>query len=747
MKKYLPLLFYFLCSIVFAQQEERPKIGLALSGGGAKGLAHIGLLQAIDSVGLDVEYVAGTSMGAIVGGLYAVGYSGKEIEKIASQMNWDRILSNKSSYDLLILPKKNNAGKYLEIPLIDGKLSFRRGALESNELWLTLNELFFPYLTTTEFDKFKREFRAVAADVETGDAVILKKGNIVKAIRASMAIPVVFTPVEIDGTTLVDGGIAMNFPVSEVKDMGSDFIIGSSVSSPLKQSAELDNPLQMITQLAFYKEKKDFDQQIKSTDIFIDYPIENYSTASFSSADEIIKLGIERGKEIYPKLQRIKDSLDAIYGKEEIPVYDLRATKKLFVSKFSTSGISDEETEFYMRSMKFKDNKSYSSDFFSDRIRMIFGSGKFRKINYEVLPENKSDSVTVKVNFQKEPQNLIKTGLHYNSDTGIALKLGFSVFGYTNPFSETSADIAIGENPQFNIRNYYFFRKNKTWYLESTISGEYTDISMYDQNLDKIGLYNQMHLAAEMKVNNLIASNFTFGVGTRFDYLKYSPEIKTFPRAKGNTNFLTTFIDLHYNNLDSPAYPNKGNVVDIEVGINYNQHPNYHYSDGISEEIHHFPEFDKKAYYSIKYYSAHYLPVYKHAFFLKIHSGMHFGNKQPLLNDFIVGGNNPVMRNQILFPGFRANGIYSSSVVAPQVGFQYNVSKKFLLTALSSYLKYDFIKTNIIIDETNLKDSVWGFGLVAGYKSFIGPLEAAFMYNDINNKLSPVFNIGYSLNF
>src|SRR5690625_3306285 len=152
-----------------------------------------------------------------------------------------------------------------------------------------------------------------------------------------MAIPVVFTPVEIDGTTLVDGGIAMNFPVSEVKDMGSDFIIGSSVSSPLKQSAELDNPLQIITQLAFYKEKKDFDQQIKSTDIFIDYPIENYSTASFSSADEIIKLGIERGKEIYPKLQRIKDSLDAIYGKEEIPVYDLRATKKLFVSKFSRS--------------------------------------------------------------------------------------------------------------------------------------------------------------------------------------------------------------------------------------------------------------------------------------------------------------------------------------------------------------------------------------------------------------------------
>lgn len=747
MKKYLPLLFCLLSSIVFAQQEERPKIGLALSGGGAKGLAHIGLLQAIDSVGLEVEYVTGTSMGAIVGGLYAVGYSGKEIEEIAYRMNWDRILSNKSSYDLLILPKKNNAGKYLEIPLIDGKLSFRRGALESNELWLTLNELFFPYLTTTEFDKFKREFRCIAADIETGDAVVLKDGNIVKALRASMAIPVAFTPVEIDGTTLIDGGIAMNFPVSEVKDMGADFIIGSSVSSPLKESEELDNPMQMITQLAFYKEKKDFDQQIKSTDIYVDYPIEKYSTASFSSSDEIIRLGIERGKEIYPELKKIKDSLDVLYGKEEPPVYEQKNTNKLFVSSFTTTGISDEETDFYMSSMKFKDNKSYSSEDFSSRIRKIFGSGKFRKINYEVLPENNSDSVRVRVNFQKEPQNLIKTGLHYNSDTGIALKLGFSVFGYTNPFSETSADIAIGESPQFNIQNHYFFRKNKTWYLESSIRGEYTDISMYNQNLDKIGLYNQIHLAAEVKVNNLITSNFTAGIGTRFDYLKYSPEIKTFPRAKGNINFLTTFADLHFNNLDSPIYPNKGNIIDVEVGINYNQHPNYHYSDGVSEEVRHFPEFDKKAYYTIKYYSAHYLPVHKHSFFLKIHSGMHFGNKQPLLNDFIVGGNNPVMRNQILFPGFRANGVYSSSVIAPQVGFQYNVSKKFLITALSSYLKYDFIKSNIIIEGTDHKNSVWGLGLAAGYKSFIGPLEAVFMYNDINNKISPVFNIGYSLNF
>src|SRR5699024_10475370 len=230
-------------------------------------------------------------------------------------------------------------------------------------------------------------------------------------------------------------------------------------------------------------------------------------------------------------------------------------------------------------------------------------------------------------------------------------------------------------------------------------------------------------------------------------YLRYGPEIKTFPRAKGKINFLTSFVDLHFNNLDRPAYPNAGNVFGIEAGINYNQHPDYTYSDGVSEEVHDFPDFDKKTYYTIKYNSAHYLPINRHSIFLKVHSGMHFGNKQPLLNDFLIGGNNPILRNQILFPGFRANSVYSSSVVASQIGFQYNFSKKFIANMVAGYLKYDFIKTNFIFEEDHTRSDVFGMGLTGVYQSLIGPLEGSVMYNEINNKFSPLFNIGYSLNF
>src|SRR5699024_17601 len=207
---------------------------------------------------------------------------------------------------------------------------------------------------TSDFREFPREFRCVAADFETGDAVGLKEGNIVEALRASMAIPGAFTPVEIDEKTLVDGGIAMNFPVSEVRDMGADYVIGSSVTSPLLKSEDFNNPFQVISQLAFYKEEKDFQEQVKSTDFYIDYPIENFHTSSFSSANEIIKLGIEKGEEVYPELKRIKDSLDSRYGRQLFKERKRNDRNNYFISNFTTSGLSKAQEDFFIQSIGFK---------------------------------------------------------------------------------------------------------------------------------------------------------------------------------------------------------------------------------------------------------------------------------------------------------------------------------------------------------------------------------------------------------
>src|ERR1700760_374667 len=228
------------------QPGPRPKIGVVLSGGGAKGLAHIGILKAIDSAGLKVDYITGTSMGSIIGGLYAIGYPADSIEKIARGIDWDLLLSNQSNMRSMIMDEKGEYGRYdIELPWVNHWFRFSTGVIEGQELWLKFSELFRPVYKIKDFSKFSIPFRCIATDVSTGDAVVLDSGEIVPALRASMAIPSVFTAVEYNGHKLVDGGVVRNFPVTDVREMGASYVIGSNVSGPLRSSQQVTNALQV----------------------------------------------------------------------------------------------------------------------------------------------------------------------------------------------------------------------------------------------------------------------------------------------------------------------------------------------------------------------------------------------------------------------------------------------------------------------------------------------------------------------
>ncbi|TNF39669.1 MAG: alpha/beta hydrolase, partial [Bacteroidetes bacterium] len=256
------LLFVFigtvLTLIVNHSGAQRPKVGLVLSGGGAKGISHVGILQAIDSAGLKVDYITGTSMGSIVGGLYAIGYSGKDIEKISDGLDWNAILSNKPNYRDISIDEKDEYGKYsVEVGFKGLKPQIATGLIESEELWLKLNELFLPVYNIKDFSKFNIPFKCIATDLSNGNAVVLDKGEIVTALRSSMAIPSVFTAVDYDSTKLVDGGIIRNFPVTDVKEMGADIVIGVNLFLGLPDVSKLNNVLDVFYQITQYRDAED----------------------------------------------------------------------------------------------------------------------------------------------------------------------------------------------------------------------------------------------------------------------------------------------------------------------------------------------------------------------------------------------------------------------------------------------------------------------------------------------------------
>ncbi len=215
----LSIFFAFDCQ---AQQATRPKIGVTLSGGGAKGLAHIGILKAIDSAGLNVDYITGTSMGSVIGGLYAIGYSADSIEALANAIDWELLLSNQSSLRSVFMPEKEEYGKYIvELPWVNHRFTLPTGILEGQELWLKFSELFFPVSNVKDFSKFSIPFKCIATDVGTGEAVVMENGEIVSSIRSSMAIPSFFYGCKYAGAPADRWGSGAEFPCAGCKENGS----------------------------------------------------------------------------------------------------------------------------------------------------------------------------------------------------------------------------------------------------------------------------------------------------------------------------------------------------------------------------------------------------------------------------------------------------------------------------------------------------------------------------------------------
>ncbi len=241
------------------EMRTYPKIGLSLSGGGARGLAHIAALRALDSVGLRVDYVTGTSVGAIMGSLYASGYQGKTIDSVAQNVDWDQLLSDDVPLRSLGMEEKDmNTGYAFDLPYRNKKFTLSRSILEGQGMWSELTEFLFPVMGINDFNHLQKGFKCVAADIATGDEVLLESGSIVDAVRASMAVPAAFAPVDIDGKTLIDGGVTRNLPVQELYDMGADYVIGIDLNHGGDAQLDFNNVFEVLLNIGFFSSNKDF---------------------------------------------------------------------------------------------------------------------------------------------------------------------------------------------------------------------------------------------------------------------------------------------------------------------------------------------------------------------------------------------------------------------------------------------------------------------------------------------------------
>lgn len=277
--------------------DERPRIGLVLSGGGARGAAHIGVLRELQRQRIPVDVIAGTSMGAIVGGLYASGLAVDEIEDALRSIDWSDIFDDNTDRRRLSVRRKRDDDLFLldkEAGLRDGELAITPGIIKGQKLYLELTRLTLHVSSVDDFDRLAIPFRCVATDIASGEAVVLGEGDLATAIRASMAVPAIFSPVERNGIILVDGGISDNLPVDVARRMGADIIIASDISSPLLTAAELGSVVSIASQLTALLTRRNIETQIAALgpgDVLLTPDLGGFSAADFGNAMDVIEAG------------------------------------------------------------------------------------------------------------------------------------------------------------------------------------------------------------------------------------------------------------------------------------------------------------------------------------------------------------------------------------------------------------------------------------------------------------------------
>jgi NTE family protein len=734
------LLVMLLMCLTSPAQKKRPAIGVTLSGGGAKGLAHIGILKAIDSAGLKVDYLTGTSMGSIIGGLYAAGYSAAQLENIARKADWSEVLTNQSSLRGIVMEEKEEYSKYaVELPWVNNGFRLPSGVVEGEELWLKFSELFFPVYNIKDFSHLSIPFKCVSADIETGEAVVLDSGEIVTAVRSSMAIPSLFTAIEHNGKRLVDGGVVRNFPVRDVKEMGADFIIGSRVATGLLPKERVNNALQILMQIVFFKEAATSKADIDLCDIYIPMPLENYTAASFGKAHELLEYGLAEGRKLYPRFKALADSLDNIYGKVYIEKDRLPKVDSIYITELEINGLNKTTKDFFEHMMGFETGRYYTSAKLGRMVRRVFGTRYYNRIIYALDPLP-NGAVKIKFDVVENPTTFAKLGIHYNNFTGISLIGNLTSRNLLLPHSRSLITLNVGENFRTRAEHLQYLGRGKKIALTLGIQYDKIDIGTYD-DFQKDGVYRTQFFKSDAKVQFSASRKFTVGAGTRYEWVNYKPVLRSVFEIQGNNEYLTSYGFFAVNTLNKSVYPERGIKVEGEFGTVFNQSPKVtFFNDGIPVMDPDSTDISDNDYARAVLNTEVFTPITQRLnFSAMFQGGINFNYRRSILNEFIIGGLTKTIRNQIVFAGLEENSLNSKGVAALQASLRYEMFNNLYIMGKANGLVQNFIDFNNTLQKP---DFFSGYSLGFAYNFALGPLEISAMYSDQTRRVRSYINLG-----
>jgi NTE family protein len=553
----LVVLLLFSFQNTFAQEQKRPKIGLVLSGGGAKGFAHIGVLKVIEEAGIKIDYIGGTSMGAVVGGLYASGYNATQIDSIFHKVNFDELLNDyiprsaKSFYE-----KRNDESYALSLPFSNFKVGIPQALSKGLYNFNLLSRLTRHVRQVNDFNQLPIPFLCIGTNIETGQQVVLNKGNLAQAMLASAAFPTLFTPIEIDGQLLIDGGVANNFPVDEVKNLGADLIIGVDVQDGLWDKNQLKNATKILVQITNLHSIEQMKNKIKGTDIYITPDIKNFGVLSFDRGREIIQRGEEAAFAVYEKIKTLSTSQN-YFKKPRLSVY--KDSVKL--AQINTTKLRKYTNDYVFGKLGFKPKTPITYSHLESGINTLLATENFHSISYSF--KNSEQGEDLELQLSENPiYTYLKLGLHYDElfKSGILVNITHKNTLFKNDLA--SLDIILGDNFRYNLDYYvdngfnfsYGFKSQLSQFnrnITQEISKTILDTGGNQINVDYLDLSTRAYLQKG------IAQRFLFGAGVELKYLHISSKTIANP-VIDKSSYWSGFGYVKYDSFDNKYFPKKG---------------------------------------------------------------------------------------------------------------------------------------------------------------------------------------------
>ncbi len=727
------LTFYFISAFAGSADSTinrtRPAVGLVLSGGGAKGFAYIGLLRVLNETGLQVDYVGGTSIGSIVGGLYAIGYHPDSIEKMIRQQDWDNLLTDVIERKFISYEEKEFGEKFIvTLPIKEKKIGLRSSLYHGQEINLLLNRYFSPAYDVYDFNDLQTPFLCIGTDLLTGKPVVLDEGYLAMAIRASMSIPGYFSPVEYLDYYLVDGGVVNNYPVKEVKEAGATFILGGDVQEGLKTRKQLNTLTAIIDQVITFNRTEANEIGYELTDLYVPISTKPYDVMSFTDYDSIIAIGERVAREHYDEIKALADSLNALEYRP-MKEYNTHPIDSITIDDIIYKGFDKMPVKYFGDIFDGLKNSTIAVKDLEDAIHTLSGTRFFETVSYEII--NKDDKKHLLIRADDSETGTISAGIHYDNDYRGSIIINGAFRNLLGKRTKLFADLVLGTEPRF--RAMYLFDNGIKPGIGIKLDFFDFSFDLYEKDT-KTNEINFSNYKASVFFNQNLKNTYNFRTGGDYEYFSFKQNVLVdtlLEQFRDFSSYVTLFAEINADTRDRAYFSKKGFLAKARG----------EYVIPVSKN------WSKQLFSSSFIAYARYLqniPAGKRFVFkpgLFVGTTLRQDDVPPIHHTFALGGLNPsnYVDKHTYFAGLNFLQNFGYHTYVARLKLQYNIYRKFYLTGMVNA----GANQTYIEDVFKPENQILGYGLTASYDSMIGPVELTAMGSNFNSGIQLFLNVGF----